>query len=643
MSFLRTLLIASIVLLAGQRVHAQNILDILPQDAAVAIAVHDLDDLIKKGDKLLADTEIKVPFRPSALFGLASNFLGINAGLDRKKPAAILLLAPEKEEDRLGGSNINELIIPVLPFTDADAMTGNFGFKKDALAINAIEPTMRNNFGKFATRTKDYFYLSDSRTSLKRIQKAKPLGDALSPEQRKIIDQDDILLHIGPYTWQREFSLREDIVRKIKPGDDPAEKQFVEIFAEGLKEVKHGLIGFRIKDGIDGQFVAVVPKDGKAAMLLALVRGKRPPSTLAGLPDGNVLFAQASSGHGAQHALIAKALFSFVLEDILVREKFLAQTDLSTYLGVLHEVWSRLQGNRVAVYQNADETKHGLFSAIAVLDSDDPHGFLREMRTLARMAVAETLDWSKPEIKGEIDIAALVKDLSSSSYAVRNSATTKLALIGEPALPYLRKAIDDKELAIEALRRCQALHQSIGDVAAARRKELLADKNKPLFLRPTLTFVSNAEKRLGQSIDVIDIKIAGLDNVYKQQFIQLLGRDWDKVRIAIVGKQIVMMLGSETEQFDQAMRNLQKGVPGLAATKRLAEFNERAAKDRLFEFHVSVEGILRLIAEKADVGRQPELTSASLSFGTNSLQLDARVPTGEVRALARQVQAGLLK
>jgi len=646
MSVLRNLLMASIFAIIAAPASAQGMLDIIPQDAVFSIAVRDLDELVKKGDKFLTDTEIRVPLRPSMLFSLANDFLGIRAGLDRKKPAAILLLSPEKDDERLGFRDLDKLIVPVIPYADADAMAGNFGFGKNELKLRGIGRTNRNNnFGMYAARIPDYLYLSDSEGTLKRMLKSKPVGATLGAELRTRIDENDILLHFGRHLWARELGsdAPDFFASRVKPGADPAEQIFAKLLVESLKEVQNAYIGFRLKDGIDGQFVATVPKDGQAAKLLAYLKGKRKSSSLRGLPDGNVLFAQASSGDSAQHALIAKALFSFVLEDILVNQKFVANADLTTYLGVAHEVWGRLQGNRLAIYQNSQETKFGLFSAIAILDSDNPQAFLLEMRTLARMAAADTLDWSKKEVKEEIDIAKLVKELASSSYAIRNSASTKLALIGEPALPYLKTAIDKENLAIEALRRCQELHQRIGDVAAARRKELLANKNRPLFLRPKLTFVSNAEKRQGQSIDVINLKVDGLEPVLKDQLKQLLGGDWDKIRIGIVGKQVAVLFGSDTDLFDAALRNLQKGESGLAAAKQLAEFHARSSKDRLFEFHVSVEGILRLIAEKADVGRTPTLSSASLSLGATSLELDARVPTSEARAIARKAQEEIMK
>jgi hypothetical protein len=64
----RMLLVCTVLLGISSRASAQAAIDLLPQDAIVSIAVRDLDDLMKKGDKFLTDSEIRMPVRPSELF-----------------------------------------------------------------------------------------------------------------------------------------------------------------------------------------------------------------------------------------------------------------------------------------------------------------------------------------------------------------------------------------------------------------------------------------------------------------------------------------------------------------------------------------------------------------------------------------------
>jgi hypothetical protein len=635
----RFLLVSTILLAIYDRAAAQGPLELLPQDGAAAIAVRDLSGLVKKGDDFLSQTEINVPLRPSRLFEEAIQFLNLRQGLNKNGAAAIILMSPDDKDERIGLRNLDELLVPAVPFSDPDTMASNFGIAKGKLMPKGVVSTDRNDFGRFATRNQEHLYLSDSKKTLERLMTSKAVADSFSAAQRKQLNESDILLHLGRYLWGTEYAnFHSDIAKRIQPGDDPKEKEFAQQLGESLKEVQNAVIGIRLEAGIDLHFVAAVPPDGQAAKMFTKLRDKNKPSSLRGLPEGNVLLAQASSGDATHQALLAKALFNFMLEDLLINQKIVHHMDRLTYLGVFHEVWRRLQGNRLAVYQNLDEKKLGLFSAVAILDTEDAKVFLRDMKILSKMASADSLDLARKEVKEEIDIERVVRDLGSSVYVVRQSANTKLALIGEPALPYLHKAIESKDFDLESKRRARELRDRISAVAAQRRKELLSEKNQPLFIRPTLTFVSNVEKRQGLDIDIIRIQIAGLEKAATHQYSQLLGPDWDKVRLAVAGNQVVVLLGSDVALFDAALGNVQKGNAGLAGSKRLAAFRERAAKERQFEFHVSVEGAMRLITPTAKLDSPAQMTSMSVALGEHSLQVDARVPAPEVRAIARKAQ-----
>src|SRR5207237_3412695 len=141
-------------------------------------------------------------------------------------------------------------------------------------------------------------------------------------------------------------------------------------------------------------------------------------------------------------------------------------------------------------YLTSDESKLGLFSLVAILDTQDAEKFLAEMRTLAKIADG-TLDLTKETATPAIDMVQLVKDLSAAKYQVRASATTRLRLVGEPALSYLEKAAANPP-DLETARRAQLLVKEISAVAAERRKELLA-KDLPTYVRPTFPFTHKAE------------------------------------------------------------------------------------------------------------------------------------------------------
>src|SRR6266851_5612881 len=99
-----------------------GILDVIPEDAAAAFAIRDLNGLKKKGDKFIADSELKLPIRPSQLFDMAYTFLGITGGVDEKGSAAILLANPATVGVGKDWQAFEQLIVIAVPFSDRDQM-----------------------------------------------------------------------------------------------------------------------------------------------------------------------------------------------------------------------------------------------------------------------------------------------------------------------------------------------------------------------------------------------------------------------------------------------------------------------------------------------------------------------------------------
>src|SRR5262245_10675237 len=235
------------------------------------------------------------------------------------------------------------------------------------------------------------------------------------------------------------------------------------------------------------------------------------------------------------------------------------------------------------------------------------------MRTLVKIADGSILDLKKQDKDEAIDFAKLIEDLGSNLYRVREAASTKLRLLGEPAVPYLEKAIKaGKDL--ETVRRAEKLWTQINNVAAERRKELLS-KDLPKFVRPTFAFVPKAETRAGFDVHIIKIKFADKDIPLNGYMKQLLGPQWDHLRLAMHGEQIVALLGSDVELFEAALTNVKEGKPGLAASKNLARFSKQANPARSLEFHVSVQSLLNLI-EPGGAPRPPSRSPRSPSPST---------------------------
>lgn len=119
----------------------------------------------------------------------------------------------------------------------------------------------------------------------------------------------------------------------------------------------------------------------------------------------------------------------------------------------------------------------------------------------------------------------------------------------------------------------------------------------------------------------------------------MFGPDWDRIRLATHGKQVVALLGSDERLLHAALRNLKEGKPGLAASKSLAPFTSHSDPARKVELHLSLQTALGLM--KADdlkhppaAGQHPMLTSFAMTVDPERLQFDLWVPSKEVKVIA---------
>jgi hypothetical protein len=113
-------------------------LDLIPADAAAALTIRNIASLKKKGDKLLNETRLKIPIRPSQAFEFVYSWLGINAGVDENAPAGILIANPAAVGAKTVRETNDDVIVVMVPFTDADKMAGNFMIKPGALKQDVV-------------------------------------------------------------------------------------------------------------------------------------------------------------------------------------------------------------------------------------------------------------------------------------------------------------------------------------------------------------------------------------------------------------------------------------------------------------------------------------------------------------------------
>lgn len=621
---------------------APNALDVIPDDAQAALFVRNVKELKKKGDDLIQETGLDLGIRPTDAVQWFYDQLGLKTGIDEERPTGILLAnGPEGENQRL---------VVVAPFADRGKMAANFDLKADDLAEGKIVKIKgRINEIAFACARGDYVLLGSKEEVLRGLLKSKPLAQALPAARVRALAEADVLFYASTAgAWSNDWKtfLQEQERRAelaLREVDPEVRKQLFETLAV----VQSAFITVRVEDGLNLRLLTLFPKEPPADVrkFLSRLHGSG-AANLAGLPEGNVMAAQAARGDGAQNAFIVKAFSHYLLDGAPFGKKLPFWTDhldpaqRLTVVGVVSEVWKQLHGHRAAIYRNAEPTKQGLVSVVAILDSNDPTKLLGDVRQLARFAGSAPLDLAdKPANKDDVQtVKQLLADLEDDKFLVRQSASTRLEIIGEPVLPYLEKVLDSKP-PLELRRRAENIKARIIVAVEERRKGLFSDVSRRL--QPSFIYVAKAEMLNGTPVDVLRIKLAEKDIPAGKHFQDLFGPDWNKVRVAVHGKQVVLLWGSDGALLSAALQNLKDGRRGLADAKTVAGFVRHADPARQIEVHAALPTLLGLM--RADDLKQPKLvvgapslTSLALTVEPERMQFDMRLSAADVKALVKE-------
>jgi hypothetical protein len=639
---MRPLLVLSLVL-GGLWTHAAaaepGMLDLIPEDAAGAIVCRSLNDLKKKADRLCADIGDQV-FVPSQAIDNGIQILGVRDGLDLERPAAVVLANAAKLGIANPQERAGELAVVVVPFSDRAKMAANFGVKEGTLKPDTVVKTMaaeKNRlFGLFLLVHGNYLFLGNNEKAVASVAEGPSAHKALNADQQRALEGADVLVLLGTeawgFQWKAVLGTVEESIARAEASDRQIGKQLV----ESLASVRFGMLAIRLEGGLGLRLLAVLPAgaDQPARKFLTQLQGGSGGTELTGLPEGEVIAAQATRGDGSRNTQLAKLLVNSLLTNLGATQEVLSAADRPLAVGIFTEIWKYQRGTRAAVYTNRDKQGLGLLSAVAIIDTDNAEVFLKEVKHLARFAagkVEDLADNATQKNSKEV-MAQLIADLGANQFTARESATTKLRLLGESALPYLEPALTSDDL--EVRRRAESIKQQIVESVALQRKQLLKQGlQRPI--RPTFAVIPQGEMLDGHPLDVVQMRL-GNDEAASAQLRQLFGPDWSKIRLARHGKQVVVLLGSDRSLLQTTLTNLQKKRPGLEAAKLRAPFFINNESARKIELHVAVQAALALFNAEdlkfpKEAARPTGMAGLGVLVDPDRFQVDWWVPVTVLR------------
>ena len=612
-----------------------SVLDLIPAEACGVFAVRNLNELKERGDTFIERTGTQSPLRPSQLFPMAYARLGITDGIDEDGPAALMILRYEDPEAHL---------VLAISFDDRDAIASNFGLKGSDLVEGKVvkrksKKDLRGwpqNISKFVTVRGDHMICGSSEKAVSMMFEAKSLKSQLSQEEQQVLEQSDLIGHISMKGWGTGWLAVIDEVKKyLLKAVEKEDPRVAAGLVQAVEQLKMGTIGVRFDDGLGVHLLMSFVDEKPVRAVLSSLAGEGPGAKFDGLPTDRLVSAYGVSGAGALRVEMMRSALITTLKEVSPAREMVSAAKLPDLVNVLGEIAHRTQGRRVALYHNGDDADQGLLSVVGVLDTDDPEKFCADMQELAKyvsFAALEPDDDRRPKIEART-IDALIAQLGSDEFRKRNSAMTKLLLIGEDTMAALKVAATstDPEIAFRARR----LRTDITAKIEERRKGLL-EQGLVGQLNPRFGYHVAAERRDGRTIDVVRIELQDTQEHFEESMKRFLGTQWKNVRVATTGKHVVVLIGSNTAVFEATLKNLEQNKPSLAEHPKLKTARVRHDPAGQFAIHFSMERLLAIVMPEksrplALKTGEAELTSCTLRIAPTTIRADAFAPFREVK------------
>ena len=235
----------------------------------------------------------------------------------------------------------------------------------------------------------------------------------------------------------------------------------------------------------------------------------------------------------------------------------------------------------------------------------------------------------------EEKIEKLVSELGDLHFQRRELAKLKLRLLGTRARTALEKATktNDLELRLAA----KDLLETLKINATSGRSDLLKGG---LFkkLKPIFTYAGQQEKSGGTNSGVLTMRFQSDVQQSRSQMETLFGPAWQTLRIATVGKKVLLLVGSETSILEDAIRNQTLPDSALTSHKACQSFRLRAKNETVFEFHLAISRLAYLLdlgIEENSSAAEKEIdrvSSFGLTIGEKRIRLDTYTPPQDIKA-----------
>gem|GEM_PF-6456111 len=383
---------------------------------------------------------------------------------------------------------------------------------------------------------------------------------------------------------------------------------------------------------------------GENEAITKLIRNRRDDadfSGTAGLPPDNLIasiafdsnyFKTRSAARVFARSLFSRDLWLFIPG---VSQQSLAYDELFSRL--FGNFWQHVESSRIGLYSSVDTIRSGQFSLVGVMDARDPAALLKELNDLAHITQLS----KESDEDAEALIGKLIADLGDVKYLVREDASLRLSMVGKKAIDQLQVAAKSKDL--EVAFRARRLLRPYLDAARANAEKVVKDGAFWNDISPQFQFEETSEKVLEYPCTIVRMSFPNSDEQQKMMY-SVFGEQWDRIRIVQVGKQFVVLVGSDIKRLERTIANVANKKDPIGARKQIAD--RKLIGDQM-QVHLSIAQLNNLLFhDDPDVYiKEPgdDLTSLGFSFEQNRWLLNIFVPGSELKVIVDNPRMSLFR
>jgi hypothetical protein len=607
--------------------HEQDLLRLIDSKAVLSIGFRNPMQMIKKSQEINDRANLTPALNIDAFVDTVGKAVGLERCVDKSKPIVLSLSGPSIFSYKIS-----------LSVTDVNALASSLSLSAEKLRkgeahklpnpISTLPASL-----KFVRLKGNQLAMSPYEALLDAPGLEDSLVANLSAKEAETLANDDIVIVLGESAFEGQF---RSFLNYYTNSDQSLDSDQEDAVSKFLDDLKYVVSGIHLDNGIGTTTIASLKSSDTKSLLGEFFDCTR-DATLARMPSGKILATHALQADSNSTGGLLGALLSRT-RDVISNQIAGISIDSESFQldGLLSEALDRIKGGHLVIYESSNRNRYGDFNILGVFTTDDPDAFLADLAGLAPFVNAAFMSEAEAAIAfPPAKIEGLVAELAESHYQRRELAKFKLKLLGARARPALEKATKARDLELRLAAK-ELLETFVLDAIAGRADLIKGGLFKKL--KPFFTYAPQREKLADSNVGILTMRFESDVQQTQNKMKALFGPEWQTVRVATVGNEVLLLVGSETSILENAIAKQKLPASALSSHKACESFRVRAKSATVFEFHAAISRLAYLldfgISEDKSAGDKEidRVSSVGLTINDKRIRVDTYTPPQDVKA-----------